>query len=577
MVVATAILPVLGFAGVVVLRLANEERQASERQLRAAAKVMATALDRELAASVRTLQALAASQSLDVGDLGAFSAEARRVKDSQSAWLTVTLVNTDGTRLVHLGRRQEVGATAVEPESVRRVVETRVPTIGDIAKGRGGKWAFPIRVPVIREGALRYVVSAVIAAEGLTQVVEVDFPRVQDEYTRALVDSEGRVAYRSRNPDEFVGTQLPRALLERLRGAPDDVFRQRTLEGTDAYVGLSRSELSGWIASVGVPAAVLEDPFRHSLFVLGVGGLLAIVLSVSGAVFLTRRFSRDLRSMTVAAAEMARGSEPILGTSSISEVQWLGESLAVSGSLLRQRDADERRAHAELQEAIRARDEFLSLASHELKTPLTSLALHAKILESTLEGGGTASAQAAQRFLEQTNKQTSRLSRLVNDMLDISRIGAGKLSLERERFDLGALVAEVVGRVQPLLAEAGCEARIEVDDPVVGFWDRFRIDQVVTNLLTNAIRYGEGHPIDIAIRKEGSSAVLQVRDRGRGIALEDQERIFRKFERAVRGSDASGLGLGLFIVQEIVRVHGGTVRVESRPGEGSTFLVELPR
>jgi signal transduction histidine kinase len=243
---------------------------------------------------------------------------------------------------------------------------------------------------------------------------------------------------------------------------------------------------------------------------------------------------------------------------------------------LRQRDADERRARAELQEAVRARDEFLSLASHELKTPLTSLALHAKILESSWERDEDAPPQAAQRFLEQTHKQTARLSRLINDMLDISRIDSGKLALEREQFDLSALVAEVVGRVQPLLAEAGCEARVQVDEPVVGSWDRFRIDQVVTNLLTNAIRYGEGHPIDIAVRKQGDSAVLQVRDRGRGIASEDHQRIFRKFERAVQGSDASGLGLGLFIVQEVVRGHGGTVRVESRPGEGSTFLVELP-
>jgi hypothetical protein len=285
LVIAAAILPLLGFACVVVFQLASEERDASERQLMAAAKVMATALDRELAASVRTLQALAASRSLDAGDLEAFSAEAQRVKDSQSAWLTVTLLNPDGTRLVHLGRSKEVGSAAVEPDSVRRVVETRVPTIGDIARGQGGKWAFPIRVPVMREGSLRYVVSAVIAAEGLRQVVEVELPRVQDEYTRTLVDSDGRVAYRSRSPDAFVGTQLPPVLLQRLRGAPERVFRERSLEGTDAYVALSRSELSGWNAAVIVPAAVLEDPFRQSLIALGIGGLLAIVLSVSGAVF----------------------------------------------------------------------------------------------------------------------------------------------------------------------------------------------------------------------------------------------------------------------------------------------------
>jgi signal transduction histidine kinase len=576
LVIAAAVLPLLGFASVVVFRLAAEERRASEGRLIAAAKVMTSALDRELAASVRTLQALAASQSLDDGDLEAFSLEAQRVKESQPAWLTVVLLSPDGTRLVHLGRSTDVGSRAVEPESVRRVVETRRPAIGDIAKGPGGKWAFPIRIPVMRGGELRYVVSAVIAAEGLKQVVEVELPAVRDEYTRTLVDSEGKVAFRSRSPEHFVGMRLPPPQLERVRTAPEAIFRDRTLEGTDAYMALSRSEFSGWSSAVVVTTAVVDGPFQQSLLALGVGGLLAILLSVLGAVLLTRRFSRDIRSMTAAAVDMARRGELSLERSRIAEVQLLGESLLASGALLRQRDADERRARAELQEAVRARDEFLSLASHELKTPLTSLALHAKILERTMHRNGSTSTEVVRRFQEQSAKQTARLSRLVNDMLDISRINAARLSLEPERFDLSGLVTEVVSRVEPLLAEAGCEARIQADEAVVGSWDRFRLDQVVTNLLTNAIRYGQGSPIDISVRKDGKTAELRVRDHGRGIAPEDQERIFQKFERVVNRSDASGLGLGLFIVQEIVRMHGGTVRVESRPDEGSTFIIELP-
>jgi signal transduction histidine kinase len=257
-------------------------------------------------------------------------------------------------------------------------------------------------------------------------------------------------------------------------------------------------------------------------------------------------------------------------------VDRLGQSLERSAGLLRQHEEEEQRARAELEAAVRARDEFLSLASHELKTPLTSLMLQTQLLQQRQQRGEQLPAESVQRVLGQTVRQTQRLARLVNDMLDISRLSAGKLALETETFDLAELASDVVAKLSPQMSEARCDVSVQAAEPVVGTWDRYRLEQVLTNLLTNAARYAAGKPVEVSVRRLGNRAELRVRDHGRGIAQEDQERIFHKFERAVGSREVSGLGLGLFIVREIVEMHGGTVRVESEPGLGAVFSVGLP-
>ncbi len=229
------------------------------------------------------------------------------------------------------------------------------------------------------------------------------------------------------------------------------------------------------------------------------------------------------------------------------------------------------------QEAVRARDEFLAVASHELKTPLTSLKLQAQTLRRQSESAVTqVSPDRLRRFHEQTDKNVDRLARLVDDMLDITQLRSGKFTLKPERFDLTTVVREVLARHAAQLQEAKCEVEIGELTPVFGRWDRYRIDQVITNLITNATRYGAGKPISITAAAHPEGVELRVRDSGRGVDPDDHERIFRRFERAVPPSEISGLGLGLYIVRQIVEMHGGSVRVESVLGKGASFIVSLP-
>lgn len=231
------------------------------------------------------------------------------------------------------------------------------------------------------------------------------------------------------------------------------------------------------------------------------------------------------------------------------------------------------------QEAVQRRDVFLAVAAHELRTPLTPLRLEIERLLRAARGGQLerlAPERVTER-LQVVDRQVGRLTELVDVLLDMTRIAGGRLELQLADVDLGEVVQEVTERLRPHAQRVGSALTVEVEPGITGRWDRLRLDQVVTNLISNALRYGQGKPVTVSLKENGGRAQLTVRDQGIGIAAEDQARIFERFERAVSERHYGGLGLGLWIVQQVVEAFGGTIRVESAPGEGATFVVELPR
>jgi signal transduction histidine kinase len=349
----------------------------------------------------------------------------------------------------------------------------------------------------------------------------------------------------------------------------------------------------------------------------------AIVYSVDRQLCITSGVGAGLRSLGLARAptlvgipleqyfQISPGSTQILaahrealaGKTVRTESAWLGRSFDLTLEPLRSDDAEiigvvgvavdvterhrqerqrerlleaERAAHAAAEDAVRVRDQFLSVASHELRTPLGGLLLTLQATLQRMRGDGTTSAYL--HSLELVERQALRLGTLIGQLLDASRLGAGQqLELSREPLDLAALARSVVERFEVELQRAGVTVRLLAGDPVLGAWDRSRMDQLITNLLSNAIKYGKGGPLEISVESEGQAAVLRVRDHGIGIAVDDVPRIFRPFQRLHEGQRYGGLGLGLFIVREIARAHGGDIRVDSEVGQGSCFTVELPR
>ena len=233
------------------------------------------------------------------------------------------------------------------------------------------------------------------------------------------------------------------------------------------------------------------------------------------------------------------------------------------------------RLYQQAEEAIRVRDEFVSLASHELRTPLTALRASAEgILRQADKGDGAGSASVL-RLGRIVARQVEHLDRLSERLLAASQI-VGQLTLRPERFDLAASVGEVAQALAVRAAQFGSDIRVEAGARVVGVWDRGRIDQVVGNLLENAIKFGGGQRIEVSVGARNGTAIISVRDRGMGISAEQLGRLFQRYQRGVSAQNFGGLGLGLYIVRVIVEAHGGTVRAESRLGEGAAFVVELP-
>jgi signal transduction histidine kinase len=236
-------------------------------------------------------------------------------------------------------------------------------------------------------------------------------------------------------------------------------------------------------------------------------------------------------------------------------------------------------AQTELERAVKMRDDFMSMVAHELRTPLNTLFLEAQLRKMQLERGniGAFAPEALRRMVDRDDRQIRSMVRLIDDMLDVSRIRSGTLSVRPVQVELSALLRRVVDDLSQQAAAAGSVIALDAPQAVEGWWDEFRIEQVMVNLLTNALRYGSGKPVEVSLRPAAGGAHIEVRDHGVGIPAEDQQRIFRQFERVGEGKSADGLGLGLYITRQLIEAHGGTIRVYSEPGQGSVFSLDLPQ
>lgn len=277
---------------------------------------------------------------------------------------------------------------------------------------------------------------------------------------------------------------------------------------------------------------------------------------------------------------LRKGGKQFPAEISLAPMQRDGKVFVIAGVRdVTERKEIERRAqlYEKARDDVRVRDEFLTIASHEFKTPISALAMQAQMLLKAMERSGDPALSRHRSRVMSIHRQTLRLSRLVQGLLDITQITAGRLVLSPERVDLAAVVRDAAERWKETLARANCELRMRVPQAIPGYWDRMRLEQIIDNLVANAAKFGAGKPVEVAADADETTVRIVVRDEGIGIAPEDQERIFGRFERAAPTRYYGGFGLGLWIVRNIVEAHGGEIHVSSHPGHGSTFDVMLPR
>ncbi|WP_305823693.1 hybrid sensor histidine kinase/response regulator [Massilia brevitalea] len=233
---------------------------------------------------------------------------------------------------------------------------------------------------------------------------------------------------------------------------------------------------------------------------------------------------------------------------------------------------------AELQRSLRMRDEFMSLVAHELRTPLNTLFLEIQMRTLHLKRGNLQAFNAEQMgaMVRRDERQVKAMIRLIDDMLDVTRMRNGTLSVRPAPVELMGMLERVVSDLSLQAAASGCAIGLQPHEPVYGHWDEFRIEQVIVNLLTNALRYGGGCNVEVSVQVDGCCARIDVADKGKGISPDDVERIFQPFERGARNGEPKGLGLGLYISRQLAVAHGGELTVASTPGQGSTFSLALP-
>ena len=577
--VAAAILPLALVAGGALFMIAKESREQVARAGLEISRALTTAVDAELERSLSAISALSVARALDEGDLARFHGAMGDVLKREATWLTILLADPSGKLLVDAAR--PFGAPLgpiVERESFDHVVRTRQPTIGNLARGQSGAWAVPLRVPVIRQGELRYVLTAVIKPEGIRRVV--DRQQVPRDWVVSVFDASNSRAARSRQHDDYVGRDAGPSLKELMLGnAREGTGTTFTLEGDRVYTAYSRSPMTNWTVSIGIPSSFIDTAMWRSVAAYGTGIVLSIVLGAFAAVLIGRSIARPIQDLGLSAQALGRREPLSLPASEIAEIRQVAQSLAVAADERARGEAEReellrraQQARAIAEDANRSKDEFLAMLGHELRNPLGAIANASQLLASRDEEMRSHARGVIAR-------QVQHLARMTDDLLDAARAMTGKIVLQRQPLEL----ADAASRALATVRASGRAGNRRLAQQVTSVWvdaDPTRIEQIIGNLLGNALKFTpDAGTIALSVAREGDDAVLRVSDTGIGMSAALASRVFEPFVQGERPLDRSqgGLGIGLTLVRRLAELHGGSADAASDgPGSGSVFTVRLP-
>jgi signal transduction histidine kinase/CheY-like chemotaxis protein len=584
MLAASGLLPLVIAAVLGTAYLIHDRREAAQRSALELSRALATAVDSELKSAIGVLQTLSVSDNLAASRLSQFQEQAQRIT-KQQGWRNIMLSDS-GARMLMTSNRPlgEPIPPPVDAASLELATYSRVPVIGRVREGRLPGSAFAVRVPVIRQGELVNVLSAVVDTEQILAVLTRQ--NVPETWVVSVFDQDGtRVARNKKNVTARPSPSL-QALMD--TGAAEGMGPTYTLEGVASFSGFSRLKDSGWTMAVGISAREVHLGLLPLLLLLGTGVLASLALSAYLAWVYARRVSEPIHTLKNAAAALGRGDGVALPDLGITELDQVGTALNrasaerdAARAERQQSDAERERLLARVTEALRSaeeagrsKDEFLAVLGHELRNPLApiSSALHLMQLK------GDARTRTERDILQ---RQLKHMVRLVDDLLDVSRITKQRFTIKLEALRLSRAVVEpVIESVRPLLDGRSLQVRIEAD--AADAWvrgDEVRLAQALNNVLGNAVKFtSPTGRIEIAMFVRADDVCIEVHDDGVGMLPEVLERAFDVFFQAPQPIDRApgGLGLGLAIVKSVMEMHGGSVRARSPgPGRGTTVVLSL--
>jgi signal transduction histidine kinase/ActR/RegA family two-component response regulator len=551
--------------------LVEERREDAARNVLDLSRAIAITVDAEQRSIVALLDNMGTSDELERADLRSFHMSAERTAQ-QLGWLHVVLSDAEGRDLF---RTHEPFGTSdprpIEPESMERVIKTQLPVVSRVVRtAKLPSPAFVVRVPVMRGGKLVYVLSAYLPTDlVLTVLTRQELP--PGSVAGVFDQSNHRVA-RSRDTVSPSPSGSLQALMN--RGDTQGFGIAVTHEGVESYTGYTRLPRSGWIVVVG---SSVEEANKglHALLravVLGLVASLALAMLIAWA--MSRRILGPIDALKDGAAALGRGAPVQLPPMGVVELDDVALALTAAA-------ADRDRAAAQISCALRAaedanrsKDQFLAVLGHELRNPLAPISTAVQLM--ALKGDDKTAQE--RRVIE---RQLGHVTRLVDDLLDVSRITSGRLELRREPVRLAQVLRQVVDAIEPMLHQHSLSLVLApgLEEAYVN-GDEVRLVQVFNNLLVNAIKFTPaGGSIRVKAAAAGYELQVDVEDTGVGLSPAELEHIFEVFYQAPQSSDRSrgGLGLGLPIVRSLVSMHGGNVHATSAgPGQGTCVTVRLP-
>jgi len=581
-VVVAAVVPLAIMSGFALYAGYEQQRQQAERAGLDIARAHSTAVGAELKRTISILQVLGHSGAVARLDAARIIDRANEALATQANWRAITLADARGRLLLDSRFKpgQEPSETP-DPESLRRVIATQQPVIGRLTKEPQGTYAFAVRVPVMQDSELRYVLSAVIDPKTILAVLNTQ--RVPGDWVVAVGDENGMRIARTRSVEQSLGTPFSSTLMEMMeRRGSEGTGVTRNSEGDPVFTAWTRSREFGWITAVGLPTAAVDASGRESLTALGTGVALSILLGLLAALFMARRIVKPIASLREAAIGMGRGEPFQAPEVDLQEVHDVSTTLAAAAREQAAARAEreellqrEQAARTAAEAANRAKDEFLAMLGHELRNPLGAISNAATVL-----GRRDLDGEQAERSRSVIVRQVGHLARLTDDLLDAGRALMGKIVLQRRPLDLSAVAMQSVATLKASRRLSDHRVIEDFESAWVDA-DPVRLDQIIANLVVNAVKYTpRGRTIRVGVKRDREEAVLVVADNGAGIEPELAPRVFDLFVQGRRDLDRSegGLGIGLTLVRRLTELHGGSASVRSDgPDKGSEFTIRLPR
>lgn len=558
------LLPVSIFGVATTLWVAERERDAFERGARERTLALLTAVDTELNGHVTSLQALGTSYNLENGDLDAFHRQSSRLLPMHTHWKLITLSLPSGEQVLTVSRSMDDAPTSLDRDGIDKALQTRAPSIGHLAVNDGERF-FPISVPVEVNGEL-FVLGVLVDARSILDLLTPQ--RLQRDWIAVVLDQNGRVVAGTYTRSGFSHEDLSRTLRGALQDSGEGWERHTAADGARAYTPYSRSTKSGWTVAMAIPASDVDAITDHTILLLAVGLLFAVMIAVLLAAAFSRRIAEPMVELAAAARALGRGTRPVTpANAAVQEVRDVSRTLLASARAVGEREE-------RLRAADRAKDEFLAMLGHELRNPLGALTSATQILNARAPGNRVSSDAVAI-----ISRQVEHMTRIVDDLLDVSRATSGKVRLKLAPLDLGHVVSEVTRD----LKRTSVFAKLTVETETSPAWiqgDEARIEQIAANLLENAAKYtAPGGTIGIVVREQDGQAVFEVLDTGIGIPDDLLPRVFDLFVQGQRSIDRSvgGLGIGLTLVKRLTELHNGTVTAESEGADkGARFVIRFP-